>query len=275
MLHYSKYLWVLVVLLSWGVFSGCGSGVNLFAKSEDIKLGQKMQAQISSDPKNYPVYNNAAVTSYVQGIVNRIVQSPNVKNKDFNYHVTIINDNNTVNAFSIPGGPIYVYTGLLKFIDNEATLAGILAHEITHADHRHGTQQLSQQYGLQIVASAAVGQSGSGLTAEMVNAIAGIGGQLAMLRFSRDDERDADKTSFDDLMSLSGRPWYPAAIKYFMVKTLSADPKGSLARNLATHPPSQERLDNVNKQAADAHLGEPTEATLQSVAYKKIKSMLP
>lgn len=260
--------------------SGCGSSVNLFAKSEDVKLGQQMTAQIAADPKNYPVLNNPTVTGYVQAIVNSILRSPNIKNRDFQYKVTIIHDDKTINAFSIPGGGIYVYTGLMKFIDNEATLAGVLAHEITHADHRHSTAQMSQQYGLQTLAGIALGQTGTSTTAaDLVKAVTGVGGTLAMLRFSRDDERDADANSFTDLNTLPGTPWYPAAIKYFMIKTLSWDAKGaigSLEKNLATHPPSQERLDAVNKQASDAHLpSEPPASQLHASEYVRMRAMLP
>jgi predicted Zn-dependent protease len=100
-----------------------------------------------------------------------------------------------------------------------------------------------------------------------------------MLRFSRDDERDADANSFTDLNTLPGTPWYPAAIKYFMIKTLSWDAKGaigSLEKNLATHPPSQERLDAVMKQANDAHLpSEPPASQLHASEYMRIRAMLP
>ncbi|MBS1904523.1 MAG: M48 family metalloprotease [Bacteroidetes bacterium] len=276
-----KRLVVTVAAVMYSVFAvGCGSSINLFSKSEDVKLGQQMTSQIASDPKDYPVLNNPTVTGYVQGIVNTVLRSPNIKNRDFQYKVTIIHDDKTINAFSIPGGGIYVYTGLMKFIDNEATLAGILAHEITHADHRHSTAQMSKQYGLQIVAGLAVGQAGgSTTTAELVQYVTGVGGSLAMLRFSRDDERDADATSFEDLRTIPGQPYYPAAIKYFMLKTLSWDPKGataSLEKNLATHPPSKERLDAVVKQAIDAHLpSEPPASQLRASEYQRVRAMLP
>lgn len=269
-----KFSAILILIASLSL-SSCG--INLFSKSEDVKLGQQMQAEIAKDPAHYPPLNNPSVTSYVQGIVNTIVSSSNVKNKDFHYVVTIIRDDNTINAFAIPGGPIYVYTGLLKFIDNEATLAGILAHEITHVDHRHSTQQLTKQYGLEIVANVAIGATTTeGSTVrEMAGYIAGIGGTLGMLRFSRDDEREADENSFIDLNTLPGKPWYPAAIKYFMLKTMNADPKGALAKNLSTHPPSKERLDNVNKQAAAAHLSEPTESQIHASEFMRMRAMLP
>lgn len=277
MMNISNRIFCIALFISTFTVVGCGTGVNLLSKSDDIQLGQKMQAQIAADPAHYPVLNNPNVTSYIQGIVNTIVSSPNVKNKDFRYVATVINDDKTVNAFAVPGGPIYVYTGLLKFIDNEATLAGILAHEITHVDHRHSSEQISQQYGLQILSSVIVGQTANnGILSQIVEYTTAAGGALASLRFSRNDERDADKTSFEDLMALPGRPWYPAGIKYFMIKTVPMEGKGStsFSKNFSTHPPSQERLDAVNKQAKDAKLPEPNENQLKSGELQRMKAML-
>jgi predicted Zn-dependent protease len=216
--------------------------------------------------------NNPSATAYVQNIVNTILQSPGVKNRNFNYKVTLINDDKTINAFSIPGGPMYVYTGLMKFVDNEATLAGIMGHEITHADERHATERMTTVYGMQIVASIALGQA-PGILTEVA---AGLAGNLAVLKFSRDDEREGDARSFELLNTIPGKPYYPAAIRYFMIKTLNAQQSrpSDFENLLATHPPSQERLDNVDKMAKDAGLAPPTEANLKTTQLAQVKNNL-
>lgn len=260
-----------MLMLNSMIYVGC-SNFNLFSKAQDAELAQQIQAEILRNPKDYPILNNPQIENYVQGIVNTILTSPNIKNKDFNYDVTIINDDATVNAFSIPGGPMYVYTGLLRFVDNEATLAGIMAHEITHADERHATERLSEVYGLQMLASIALGQN-PGMLAEI---LAGLAGNLAILKFSRDDEREADREGFEDLASIPGRPWHPAGIRYFMIKSLNQQKsQPSKFENLfLTHPPSQERLENVDKMAQAAGLPEPSESTLRSTEYNRMKSNL-
>jgi beta-barrel assembly-enhancing protease len=262
---------VAVLMMNSLVYIGC-SNMNLFSKQEDVELGKQVQAEIARNPQQYPILNNPEVRNYVQGIVNTILTSPNIKNRDFNYTVSIINDDKTVNAFSIPGGPMYVYTGLLKFIDNEATLAGIMAHEITHADERHATERMTEVYGLQIIASIALGQNPGVLT----EILAGLAGNLAVLKFGRDDETEADAMSFKDLNTIPGKPWYPAAIRYFMQKTLSQQgSRGSSLENLfATHPPSQERLEHVDRLAREAGLPQPTESNLKSGQLASIKSRL-
>ncbi len=252
----------------------CASGgLNLFPKSEDVSLGQKMSAQIAADPQHYPILNNPALTSYLQSIEDRIVTSPNVANKDFHYKVQIINDPNTVNAFTIPGGGIYVYTGLLKFIDDESALAGVLAHETTHADHRHATRNMSQQYGLQAVAGLALGSNPSIIT----SAVAGLATNLSVLRFSRDDEREADQGSFDDLNKMPGRPWFPGGVKGFLQKSMASQKSqpGKFDQMFLTHPVDQERIDQVNTNLQKSGLSTATPSQLNQSNYARYKAMLP
>ncbi len=253
------------------IYVGC-SNFNLFSKQDDIALGQQVAAEIAANPQEYPVLNNPSATAYVQGIVNQILQSPGIKNRNFNYKVTLINDDKTINAFSIPGGPMYVYTGLMKFVDNEATLAGIMGHEITHADERHATERMTTVYGMQIVASIALGQA-PGVVSEIA---AGLAGNLAVLKFSRDDEREGDSRSFELLNTIPGKPYYPAAIRYFMIKTLNAQKSrpSDFENLLATHPPSQERLDNVDAMAKAAGLAPPTEANLKTSQFAQVTNSL-
>jgi predicted Zn-dependent protease len=261
-----------LIVINSAIMTGCAGGVNLFSKADDMALGQQVAAQIAADPAQFPILRNEATRSYVQNIVNRIVASPNVVNKDFDYTVTIINDDKTVNAFSIPGGRMYVYTGLLKFVDNEATLAGIMAHEIAHADSRHATEQLTKAYGLQTLAGIALG----GNPGQLAQIAAGLAGNLAILKFGRDAERESDRESFESLASIPGQPWHPAAIRNFMIQSINQQPKQpSKFENLfLTHPPSQERLNNVDAMALAAKLPAPSESNLRASNYQQMLNNL-
>jgi len=134
-----------VIFMNYGCSDGVSlGGINLFSISDDVKLGAEVVAEMRQDQTNYPVYNNAEATAYVQAIVDEIIQSPLVKYRDdFNYKITII-DTETINAFALPGGYIHVYKGLLKYMDNEASLAAVLAHEIGHAELRHAKKKINQ-----------------------------------------------------------------------------------------------------------------------------------
>lgn len=263
---------VVMALLSTFTYFGCASGLNVYSTQDDIALGQKVKAEIAKNPAQYPVLNDATIRSYVQGIVNRIVSSPVIKNRVFSYEVTIINDPKTVNAFCIPGGSMYVYTGLMKYIDDEATLAGIMGHEITHADHRHSTQQMTKQYGVETAAAILLGNNSS----QWVQLASNIGSNLVFLKFSRDDERDADQNSFYALNSIPGKPWHPGAIKYFMRKTLEKTGRtSSLEKLFLTHPPSEDRLAAIEALEKKEKLAAPTETTLNRENYQRHRAMLP
>ena len=133
---------------------GSGGGLNLFSVEQDIELGRQVSQEINTNPTEFPILpeqSNREVYQYIRGITDKILNSGKVAHKDdFAWEVKIIDDPETLNAFATPGGYIYVYTGLIKFLDSEDELAGVMGHEIAHAAQRHSTQQMTKLYGLQI-----------------------------------------------------------------------------------------------------------------------------
>jgi predicted Zn-dependent protease len=234
-----------------------------------------MDDQIRANPKEYPIMNNPAAKQYIQGMINEIIKSDQVLYRGtFPYQTEIIQDDKTINAFCTPGGYIYVYTGLMKAVDNEATLAGVLGHEIAHAERRHGTARMTKAYGLQMILQIALGQNPSQLATIGANLFSG----LALLKNSRLDEDDADNYSFKYLQSSR---WYPGSIKFFFEKVGgqrggSGDGIGTtVERLLSTHPLPQDRIDATNKRIEDAKLPPPNESNLRGVPYQQFKRTLP
>ena len=143
-------------LLGLLVYSGCGDDnkVLLFSIEDDKKLGAQVADQIDNDTSfvilsesEYP-----AAYSYLNNMKNKILNSGEVQYKnEFVWKLHIIHNDDVLNAFATPGGYIYIYTGLIKFLEREDDLAGVLGHEIAHADRRHGSKQMQQQYGLSIL----------------------------------------------------------------------------------------------------------------------------
>lgn len=256
----------IVVSLAFTVLLTTYCGViNLFPVSDDQKLGAQFDAEIRAHPAEYPILNNPSVKSYVQGIVDRIIRAPEVKyDGTFPYRVEIINDDKTINAFCTPGGYIYVYTGLLKAIDNEATLAGVVGHEIAHAESRHSTERMSTQLGMDVVLAIALGKNTNQNIALAANMFAGLG----LLKNSRSDETEADDLSFKYLRST---PWYPGGILYFFEKVKSGSSGGSIERLLSTHPLPQDRIDATQKRLKAANIPPPTEAQLNTRGYTDFK----
>jgi predicted Zn-dependent protease len=237
---------LVVLLFSLSVLYSCGA--NLFSESEDVKMGEQLDQEIRNNPKEYPLLTNSPdITDYVSGIGKYILNSsPKILYKNvFPYKFQVINDT-IVNAFCTPGGFVYVYTGLMKFIDNEATLAGIVAHEIAHAERRHMTQRLTSYYGVSMLLNLILGNNPNAAVEIASNLFVGLG----FLANSRSDEQEADTYSIKYLMSSK---YYPGAIQYFFDKILADQRKkgtvgGSLDRLLATHPLPQDRIDNVKDQ---------------------------
>ncbi|MCB0638062.1 MAG: M48 family metalloprotease, partial [Lewinella sp.] len=189
--------WTFPLLITLGLLTlfttGCGTNqLNLFSIDQDIELGRQVSEEIASNPDEYPILpeqGNEEVYRYIRNITNRLLSTGKVAHRqEFAWQVTIIQDDETLNAFATPGGYIYVYTGLIKFLDSEDELAGVLGHEIAHAAQRHSTQQLTQVYGLQMLLSVVTGSADP----SMIEQIA-LG--LASLRFSRGHESEADQYS--------------------------------------------------------------------------------
>lgn len=240
--------------------------------SEDVKMGQQTASEISSKPSEFPILperGNEQVYSYVRGITSKILNSGSVTHaKDFPWEVKIINDSKTLNAFCTPGGYIYVYTGLIKYLDTEDQLAGVMGHEIAHADKRHSMRQLYQSYGVQIIAAIGAGvatQGKSESTQKTAMTAAQMASAVVGLRFSREHETEADNMSVN---YLCGTEYNPAGAAGFFKKIGNANTPPEF---LSTHPNPTNRVQNIEAQAAAKTCrGNATNAT----QYQRIKALL-
>lgn len=181
-------------------------------------------------------------------IFQHILNSPKVVKKDvYNYQFEIINQD-ILNAFAIPGGYIYLYTGLLKYLDSEAALAGVIGHEIAHIERRHSTQRLTAYYGISILLGLILGENPSQLAEIAANLFVG----LAFLANSRSDENESDRLSFDYLRDTR---YYPGGVKFFFEKMrddgLVSQQSDKVATFLSTHPDPIDRISSTNQRLSD------------------------
>lgn len=262
------------LLISAGIFLSCEQ-TNIFTDKDDVELGKEMDKQIKNDPKDFHMLDgHQDIKDYVSSIGDYIINtSPKIIKKDiYPYNFQVINDT-IINAFSTPGGYVYVYTGLMKFIDNEATLAGILGHEVAHAERRHVTQRLTAYYGTSILLSFILGGNPSFLAEIAANLFVG----LAFLKNSRDDEAEADYYSIQYLKSTK---YYPGAITFFFDKIKEEQKKkgetpGDLDRLLADHPLPNDRIQAVNEILGKmSPRPDPTKGLFVD-EYQKMKQKLP
>lgn len=237
------------------VFASCGdNGINLFTIEDDAKLGSEVSAEIRTNPQEYPIYQgDPSVKSYISSrIFSHILSSPKVKyNATFNYQIELIDKPEELNAFALPGGYVYVYTGLLKYLDSEAALAGVLAHEIAHAEARHATERLTAYYGVSTLLSFLLGANPTNIEQIASNLLVG----LAFLQHSRSDENESDDLSFEYLKDTR---YYPGGVKFFF-EHLAADNLISQQSNkietfLSTHPDPIDRISNINNKLQQSGL---------------------
>lgn len=271
-LFYSTIFFVLL-LTSVSVFYSCGA--NIFSESDDIAIGKDLDQQIKADPRQFPMLQGRPeVNDYVSRIGKTILTSSNYIQYEtvFPYQFTVVNDT-IVNAFCTPGGFIYVYTGLIKFLDNEAALAGVIGHEIAHAERRHMTQRLTSYYGVNIILGLVLGGNPNLLAEIAANLFVGLG----FLANSRSDELEADDYS---IRYLTATQWYPGSITFFFDKIREEQRKegttpGGLERLLSTHPLPQDRITNVSNQMKELKINADPTKGLNTQEYQRIKSLLP
>src|SRR5690606_40204243 len=152
-----KKIYLMGLLCMPLAFSGCtkGEGLNIFTIQDDLKLGQQTKAQIEANPSEFPILSrgsHAAAYQYIDALRDDILAGGKINYKDeFAWEVYIIDNDGVQNAFCTPGGYIYVYTGLIKYLDDKSSLAGVMGHEMAHADKRHSTEQLTKRYEVQVL----------------------------------------------------------------------------------------------------------------------------
>ena len=240
-----------------------GSGFNLFPVEQDRQLGAQVAAEIDGNPQEYPLLDSASnkeVYQYLYKIRNTILNSGQVQHKtDFAWRLRIVKDDSTLNAFCTPGGYIYVYTGILKYLDNEAQLAGVLAHEIAHADLRHSTRQMTQMYGVQTLLAIVAGnyQQLSQITAGLVG-----------LKFSRSHESEADKGSVTYLCPTV----YQADGGAGFFEKINAAGGSRTPEFLSTHPNPENRIEAFRNYRIEMACQGVNDFTSE---YRKIMAKLP
>lgn len=253
------------------VLSSCdkNKNLNLMSIEDDRKLGEQVVKEIESNTKDYPILDESKhpeAYRYMRNMFNTVLNSGKVQyRKDFNWSIKIIDDPNTLNAFAVPGGAIYVYTGLIKYLDKEDDLAGVIGHEIAHIDMRHTSRQITRAYGMQMVLSIILGQNAS----QLANLAAAIAGNAAGLTFSREFEREADAKS---VVYLAETNYQCNGAYSFFAKLIEEEKAGKSPKFLSTHPAPQDRVDHINKLAKEMGC---KLTPLNPVTYAGFKNSLP
>lgn len=259
---------ILFVLPLMALLSSCQDGVLLFSIEDDKAMGAQVDAEIEADPASFPILDrntNQQAYAYLEAMKNEILNSGEVKYADeFVWELHIIDDDQTLNAFATPGGYIYVYTGLIHYLEDASSLAGVMGHEIGHSDGRHSSKQMQKQYGVATLLQI--------LTGGDPGALAQLAGNLLALSFSRSDETDADNRSVRYLCPTDFEA--DGAANFFQKIIDEGNP--TPPQFLSTHPNPDNRVENIQTQAAEASCAPESAdpAFYNGMSYADFKALL-
>lgn len=271
----NKFLSLTLIGFSFAVlttFSGCKKGgLNIFTIEDDKAFGAQMETEIAGNPTEYPLVSESAYPAayaYLNGLKNEILAGGKIEHaNDFVWKLYIVKDDAVQNAFCTPGGYIYVYTGLIKYLNNASSLAGVLGHEMAHADKRHSTEQMTKQYGLELLVAVVAGTTNQTQLAQMA-------ASLSSLAFSRSDEKEADEFSVTYLCPTRYRA--DGAADFFQKLDADGVSCNGVQAFFSTHPCPDNRIANIQSNAASQNCTTGDIGTTDDVNnYTAFKASLP
>lgn len=236
----ARYVAVLPWVLAACATAGPNKGqLNLVSLQEEWQLGSQLHRDVS---RQLTIVNDPVANEYVNRIGRQLAARTYYRELPWNFHIV---QDPAINAFAIPGGHIYVHSGLIKATDNAAELASVLGHELSHGVARHGTENLTKQYGFGIVAGLVLGNNPA-VYQQLLAQIVG-GGLFA--KYSRDAEREADRLGMDAMYAAGYDPTGMVTMFQELLAQQRSSP-GGVAKFFSSHPLTEERIANARAQMA-------------------------
>jgi predicted Zn-dependent protease len=214
---------------------------NMLSWEEEVALGQEAAPEMESEfGGRHP---DLALQAYVRTVGERVARSAQHEGMPELPYTFAVLDSEVVNAFALPGGPVYVTRGLLELMESEAELAAVLGHEISHVNLRHSAQQISRQMGFQVLLAAASAAAGGESSGEAIEALGKVVVGLVSLKYSRGMESEADRFGLD-YMAAAG--YHPQGMVELL--TVFTEMEGGRSPEfLSTHPNPENRVGTVQQ----------------------------
>src|SRR5688500_2345342 len=215
---------------------------NKYSIQDDVTLGRRAAQEVE---QQYPLMRDSQVESYVERVGRRLVSAipSQFRHSEFQYNFKVVNARD-INAFALPGGPMYVNRGMIEAARSEGEMAGVMAHEIAHVALRHGTAQATkgQKYGL---LAGIAGIAGTILGGSQVGQLAQAPFAVYLLKFSREYETEADILGAQIMARAGDDPRDLAN----MFRTIQQQGGGSSGGFLSSHPSPNDRYARINREA--------------------------
>ena len=245
-------------------------GWNLFSVQQDEQLGKEAAQEVY---KQMPVVRNQELDNYLDGILRKLEQTPHGRyyggtNQPIPYTIHAVYDKN-VNAFSLPGGPIFINTGLIPVAENESQLAGVIAHEMSHVVLRHATNQASKRNLIALPAMLAGALVGNSILGQLTQLGIGLGANSVLLKFSRSAESEAD---YNGVAILADAGYNPIEMAHFFEKLETQSNSSRAAQFLSDHPNPGNRVQAVEDEIRSLPQRNYTEG--QTGEFQRIKDLV-
>jgi Zn-dependent protease with chaperone function len=220
-------------------------GFNIFSQGEEVQLGKQNASEVM---KQLPVLPDSdPVVQYVQHLGSRLTARAPGYQWPYNFHVVNVKE---INAFALPGGPIFVNLGTIQAADNEAQLAGVMAHEISHVVQRHGTRAASKQMGAQLPLAILGGLMGNSTLAKAAELGISFGVGSYFLKNSRQSESEADLLGTDIMYDSGYEPQQMAVFFQKLEKQMGSGANSMINQFMSDHPNPGNRAEAVTNEVS-------------------------
>jgi predicted Zn-dependent protease len=219
----------------------------LISTEQENQIGLQVKNELETK-QNVRYLADPVVVEYVRSVANKMIASGQKARPDVKWEVNVIDDPKQVNAFATPGGFLYVYSGLLAAMKNEAELAGVMGHETAHVVARHSARSLVTAYGLEAAVALAAGNN-PGLLTQIATTIAANG---LFLAHSRADETEADEIGVQYLSAAGYDP--NGIVSFFQTLHEKQGEMPSIAKFFSTHPSPADRIGHLQRFIAQHNL---------------------
>ncbi len=217
----------------------------LIPLEQEVQMGKNFSRQIEADTAKYPLYrnthgSNAPLVRYIDSLGTLIAETVDPR-QGIEYEFEVVDVDSVVNAFAVPGGFIYMYTGLIKAAKTEEEIMGVLAHEIAHVTQRHGAVLLVDAYTTDFILDMVVGDSSA------LRTVLDAGTHIAFLKYERENEYEADSLAVEYLIDVNRNP---NGMKLFLEYLHNqANPRWTM-EVFSSHPETKSRIKAVQQQIA-------------------------
>jgi len=234
---------------------------------QEVALGRQGRQEVVQQLGG--LYPSPQLQTYIDQVGQQVVQQSEAAQSPYPFEFHLLDSPDTVNALALPGGQIFITTGLLREMDSEAQLAGVLGHEVGHVVARHGSEHLARrQLGAMLVNAIGIAASDSAQSAQQAAAIAQAVNQLVNLRYGREDELESDRLG---LQFMTEADYDPQGLVELMQILESAQSGGNPPEFLSTHPSPDNRIARIEEDIRETYPnGVPPELTEGEQRFSQI-----